>query len=197
MRIFLSLAAWLALLLAPAAASAGAFEDDVLRELNRLRANPQAFARELRRTQIAQARYGDDYGGGLRQDDPDAVEEAIDVLMRQPPLPPLDHDSRLAAAARSHVRAQGPGGGLGHGAFRDRLRSSGVWAGMTAEGVSYGQVTPRDVVRQLVVDSGVPSRGHRHDILSRGYQAAGVACGPHARWGSMCVIDYAGAIMKR
>ena len=29
------------------------------------------------------------------------------------------------------------------------------------------------------------------------FQAAGVACGRHAQWGSMCVIDFAGAIVRR
>ena len=52
-------------------------------------------------------------------------------------------------------------------------------------------------MRQLIVDSGVPNRGHRLNIFSRGYQAAGVGCARHSVYGAMCVIDFAGAIVQR
>ncbi|MDB5446596.1 MAG: SCP-like extracellular [Phenylobacterium sp.] len=185
-------------LFASSPARAGGFEDQVLTEVNQIRAHPQAYARELRHAEVAQARYGDGYG--MAQEDPDAVEDAIDFLMRQPPLPPLQADRRLAAAARAHVAAQGPRGDVGHGgpgALGQRLQSHGLWAGLAAETISYGQRSPRDVVRQLVVDSGVPNRGHRKDLFGHAFQAAGVACGRHAEWGSMCVIDFAGAIVRR
>jgi uncharacterized protein YkwD len=187
-------------LLLPAPAFAGAFEDQVLAELNHVRAHPQAYARELRRAEIAHARYGYGVGDDLAEEDPDAVEDAIGFLTRQPPLAPLSADHRLAAAARIHVASQGPRGRVGHGApgsLGRRLQSEGLWAGLEAESISYGKSTPRDVVRQLVIDSGVPGRGHRKDLFGHAFQAAGVACGPHAEWGSMCVVDMAGAIVRR
>jgi uncharacterized protein YkwD len=196
---WLGLMAWPLLLLAPTAVRADGFESAVLAEINAVRANPRAYARELRRQQVLEARYRDD-GYGMSLEDPDAVDEAIDFLMRQPPAPPLAHDRRLAEAARRHVARQGPRGDVGHGgsgALNQRLQAQGVFAGISAESISYGQAEPRDVVRQLVVDSRVPGRGHRRDLFSHAYQAAGVACGAHRRWGDMCVIDYAGAVMRR
>ena len=187
------------LFVTPTPVRAGGFESAVLAEINEVRANPRAFARELRRQQVRDARYGDE-AYGMSQEDPYAVDEAIDFLMRQPPLPPLAHDLRLAAAARRHVARQGPRGEVGHGGsggLTQRLQAQGLYAGVAAEGISYGQESPRDVVRQLVIDSRVPGRGHRRDLFSPAYQAAGVACGPHRRWGEMCVIDYAGSIMRR
>ena len=106
----------------------------------------------------------------------------------------------MAAAAQDLARAQGPTGAVGHGAaggLGTRMRSQGVWAGMSAETISYGQPTPRDVVAQLVVDYGVPDRGHREVIFDQGFQVAGVGCGKHAAWGAMCVIDFAGAFPPR
>ena len=191
------------LLSVPASARADRFEDAVLAEINEARARPQAYARELRRQLMREASYDryDDAGyGGMAQEDPDAVQDAIAFLMRQRPLPPLEADSRLARAADAHVVRQGPRGGVGHGeagSLGRRIQAQGVWAGMQAESISYGQRSPADVVRQLVIDSRVPNRGHRRDMFSSAWQAAGVACGSHARWGVMCVIDYAGAIQRR
>lgn len=183
------------LTLSPAVALADDFDDEVLAEMNFARAHPAAYARELR----DETQRGDRYSS-LAYEDRDAVDEAIDFLQRQPPLQPLQPDDRLAAAARAHTRAQGPRGELGHGAPGSlglRLRSNGLWAGLAAEDISYGHDTARDVVRQLIIDSGVPNRGHRANIFGRAYQLAGVGCGAHSVYGSMCVIDFAGALAQR
>lgn len=181
----------LLLALAPSAQAAsltsGRLDDAVLDEMNYARAHPAEYARELRREL-------------RRSDDPAAVEEAIDFLERQSPLPPLKGDRRIAAAASQHTAAQGARGDVGHGAaggLGQRLRGQGVWAGVSAENISYGYDDPRDVVRQLIIDSGVPGRGHRRNIFATGYQLAGVACGPHRAYGAMCVIDFAGALAPR
>jgi uncharacterized protein YkwD len=187
--------AWLPLLagaavlgLAPVA-SATSLDDAVLAELNFARAHPAEYARELRRDPNADA-----------SSDPEALEDAIDFLERQQPLPPLEGDRRIASAAREHSRAQASTGAVGHGApggLGRRLQQNGVWAGLSAENISYGAVRATDVVRQLIIDSGVPGRGHRKNIFSRGYQLAGVACGPHPAYDVMCVIDFAGALAPR
>ncbi len=190
MALVPALAGLLFLALAPvarSASSAGRLDDAVLAELNFARARPAEYARELRR---------ETYGG----DDPAAVEEAIDFLERQDSLPPLAEDRRVAAAAREHTASQGPRGDVGHGpagALGRRLREQGVWAGLSAENISYGYDDPREVVRQLIIDSGVPGRGHRRNIFGSAYQLAGVACGPHRAYGYMCVIDFAGALPPR
>jgi len=169
------------------ASLAARLDEAVLDELNFARARPAEYARELRRDLH-------------RSDDPAAVEEAIRFLERQAALPPLDSDRRVAAAARQHAQAQGGRGDVGHGAaggLGQRLRDQGVWAGLSAENISYGFDDARDVVRQLIIDSGVPGRGHRRNIFATGYQLVGVACGPHRAYGFMCVIDFAGALPPR
>ncbi|MFT4254695.1 MAG: CAP domain-containing protein [Caulobacter sp.] len=177
--------AGLLLLALPRVAAAQTLEQAVLEEINYVRANPQAYARELGRGEPAMG------------EDPNALDEAIAELQRQRPLPPLTADDRIDDAARDHARAQGSRGDVGHGAagsLGQRLRKYGVYAGLSAENISYGYDHPRDVVRQLIVDSRVPGRGHRRNILSTGYSSAGVACGDHRSYGAMCVIDFAGAM---
>jgi uncharacterized protein YkwD len=181
--------------LLPSLAQADDFDDEVLAEMNFARAHPAAYARELRDETQRDDRYS-----SLAYEDRGAVDEAIEFLMRQPPLQPLQTDDRLAAAARAHTSAQGPRGELGHGApgsLGRRLQNNGLWAGLAAEDISYGHDTARDVVRQLIIDSGVPDRGHRKNIFGRAYQVAGVGCGAHSVYGSMCVIDFAGALVQR
>lgn len=183
-------AAVAAALFLPALASAAELDEAVLAEINYVRANPADYARELRRAP----------DWVFEQEESEAVDEALDFLERQPPLPPLKADQRLDAAARAHASAQGARGEVGHGpagSLGRRLRENGVYAGLSAENISYGHDDARAVVRQLIIDSRVPGRGHRRNIFSPGYSAAGVACGAHRQWGSMCVIDFAGALMER
>ena len=133
---------------------------------------------ELNYARANPARYADELSRGgwaLRDEDPYVVDEAIGFLLAQRPLPPLQAHSGLAA----------------------RLKSQGVWAGMSAETISYGYASAREVVVQLIVDSRVANRGHRKTIFGAGYSLAGVACGPHSAYGAMCVIDFAGALAPR
>lgn len=183
---------------APVQASAG-LESQVLAEVNYARTQPREYARELRRHAYAGGIVGESQ---IANEDVDALAEAIDFLMRQKPLPPLKAHAALAAAARMHAQAQGRTAQVGHvspdgATLAQRLRAHDVWAGLTAENISYGYDDPREVVRQLIIDSRVPGRGHRQNIFGAHYEAAGVSCAPHRRWGSMCVIDFAGAFPRR
>lgn len=180
---------------APRAALAGSLEDEVLAELNFARTQPRKYAHELQRDAESARREI-----GYENEDPEAVDEAIAFLLRQEPLPPLRRDARLADAALTHAQRQGPRGGVGHGggeSLGQRLQSRDVWAGLSAENISYGYATPREVIRQLIVDAGVASRGHRKNIFGKAFQAAGVGCGPHRTYAAMCVIDFAGAFVTR
>jgi hypothetical protein len=179
----LSAAAFLLAAAAPVAACAGQFDDAVLAELNQARQHPAEYARSLQFQRVADAR--DDA-------DPNALAEAIEFLERQAPLEPLRRDPRLDAAAADHVSAQGASGQVGHGEFARRMRSHVMGASLAGEDIYYGEQGPSEVVRRLIVDKGVPDRGHRANIFGAAFQAGGVSCGPHAVYGSMCVIDFAG-----
>jgi uncharacterized protein YkwD len=191
------LAAAFAALLLAGPAGAQSLDGGVLRELNFARTRPADYARVL----LEEARSPRSAASSFAYEDRGALSEALDFLRRQPPLPPLREESGLEAAALDHAEAQGREGGFGHtgpdGSLGERLRRHGVWAGMAAEDISYGYQTPQDVVRQLIVDSGVPSRGHRNNIFGSAYQAVGVGCGGHTVYGAMCVIDFAGAVVRR
>jgi uncharacterized protein YkwD len=176
---------------APTAVAALDVNDAVLAEINFARANPRAYARALLDQPVS------DWERGLAEHtDRAAYAEAVAFLLRQAPLPPLRADDRLAAAALEHVAAQGAAGQVGHAgpggeAFDARLRRHGVEARMWGENIAYGPARASDVVRELIIDSGVPDRGHRRNIFYADFAAAGVSCGPHRDYAAMCVMDFA------
>ena len=192
---------FLALLLflsAPAAARPATLADAIIAELNFARTQPQAYAETLRRHRTSY--HGRDV------DDPDepashtsregvaAVDEAIDFLERQSPLPPLVSAPLLALTAADHAEDQRRRGTTGH------LSANGDTPGQrvvrrgggpyVSETIAYGFAVPVAVVRQFIIDDGVADRGHRAVIFDARFHHAGVGCGGHPVYTAMCVIDF-------
>lgn len=183
-----------AVILAANAATAASLDRAVLDEINYARMHPGEYAMDLR-----EMRRGDE---GYAETDPNAIEEAIEFLQRQRPLPPLSPSRALALAAAEQTAAQGPRGLTGHtgaggSSPSQRMQHQGVWCSMSAEAISYGYGAADSVVRQLIIDQGVANRGHRMTIFDPAFRIAGVGCGPHARYRHMCVIDFASAPVVR
>jgi uncharacterized protein YkwD len=172
---------------------------DVHAETNLLRRDPPAYAGYLERLLPRfDGRLLERPGrSNLRTDEgPAAVREAIAALKSRRPVPQLRWSKGLARAAADHVRDQGPVGGLEHrGTDRSdpsrRASRYGRWIQGLAENIAYGENPAREVVIQLLVDDGVPDRGHRNNLLDGDWGAEGIACGPHRRYGQMCVMDFA------
>jgi hypothetical protein len=123
------------------------------------------------------------------------VDEAISYLAGQGMAAPLAPAGILAAAAAGHVAEQSVSGRTGHYSVDgsgpgDRIVKQGGGP-LVAEVIAYGAVDAADVIRQLIVDDGVPDRGHRNVLFLPQLRYAGVACGPHPEFKTMCVIDMA------
>ena len=188
-------------LAAPAASLDRSFATQVLAETNLARTEPRAYAGFLRefRRQFRGNYYvlpGSDTrmqtGEGVT-----AVDEAIRFLSRVKPLPPLTWSEGLAAAAAELAEEQGGSGATGHTGkqshgVQERIERHGTWERLIGENIGYGPEGARIMVMQLIIDDGVPDRGHRKNTFSQGYTTAGIACGPHPRFRSMCVVDFAG-----
>jgi len=125
-----------------------------------------------------------------------ALDEAVRFLQKQKPLPPLSWSQGLAASAGDLVRDEGITGEVGHtgrqsGGVRQRIERHGTWVTQIAENIGYGPDTARLMTMQLIIDDGVPDRGHRKNIFTPVFKVAGAACGPHPGYQNMCVMDFA------
>ncbi len=125
-----------------------------------------------------------------------ALDEAIRFLRSAQPLSPLAFSRGMSRAAADHCADQADGG-FGHEG-RDRSHAGqriaryGTFSGGWAENISYGKSTARDVVLALIIDDGLPARKHRKNIFDPTLSYAGAAFGRHARFGTMCSMDFAG-----
>ncbi len=173
------------------AASAADLSSEVIAEINLARTAPQQYA------QIVASRMA----GYRAAEGEKVVREAVRFLEKARPLPPLIFSNGIALGALSHVLDMGPSGGRGHCGSNgsqpwDRMARFGQRLGHAGENIDYGVRDARAVVVRLIVDDGVRGRGHRKNIFSRDYRVAGAATGFHARYGAMCVIDFAGAFVE-
>lgn len=157
----------------------------VIRELNLARENPKLYA-----TFVAESRPYHMIEHGK------AVDEAVRFLQKTHPLPPLNLSPGMSRAAADHCAEQ-INGQLGHeGSDRshggDRIGRYGSWSATWGENISYSRKTAREVVLGLIIDDGTRDRGHRKNIFNPKFNYAGAAFGPHARFRTVCTIDFAG-----
>lgn len=67
-----------------------------------------------------------------------------------------------------------------------------------SDNIDYAPMSSgRDVIESLVVDDGVPDRGHRRNIYEPSARFVGIACGPHPKCTAACVIVQAGGVTAR
>jgi uncharacterized protein YkwD len=130
-----------------------------------------------------------------------AVDDAIRFLRSAQPEQPLILSPGMSQAAADHCADQ-RSGEIGHeGSDRSspgsRISRYGIWSISWGENIAYGKTSARDIVLALIIDDGVRGRKHRQNIFNPKFRFAGAAYGPHARYRSVCSIDFAGGYVER
>lgn len=178
-----------------------ALEAEILRETNLFRRDPRGYAKKL--LALRPSYQGRRIVRGptepviLTIEGVAALDEAIEVLRSAPRrLPRLARSQGLERAARAHADDLARSGLLGHSGSDGsspaaRVSRIGSWDGLVAENISFGPTDAEEIVIGLIVDDGVPDRGHRDVLLTHELFFAGVACGPHPTYKITCVMDYA------
>lgn len=178
--------------------------EKVLKEINLARSNPLRYSAYLRNLRSRAKGMVYKVPGSLlpvqTREGTAAVDEAIRFLERQKPLPALSWSPGLSAAADELAREQAKTGDSGHrgrwGGMRERIERHGSWTGRIGENIAYGPGNARAMVMQLIIDDGVPGREHRRNIFHRSFAVAGISCAPHPRFGTLCVVDFAGRFQE-
>jgi uncharacterized protein YkwD len=175
----------------------------VIREINLARQTPALYAtfvQELRDRMSGNVMVLPGHTRIRTKEGTKALDEAIRFLRSAPPMAPLTLSPGMTRAAADHCADQAAGG-FGH-AGRDSSRANGriarygTFGGCWGENISYGKGTARDVVLALIIDDGLPARKHRQNIFNPNFNFAGAAFGRHARFGTVCSMDFAGTYIE-
>ena len=187
---------------------------DVLAEINHLRSDPVGFADQYLVPMLDKFSpyeyngsdyflYDSEWGGILTHEGEAAVQECIDAL-KDPNLPamePLAYSDELNNAAQGMADAQGPTGQTGHTGPDGSTMSQRVMeafgydknaqlAGGISENIAYRYYTANMSILNLIIDDGVPSRGHRVNLLNPSWTHAGIGQGAHAGYDWMQVQNF-------
>ncbi len=180
-------------------------EKAIVREINTARTNPRGYASFLEEWK----RY---YDGKFLKIPGERVivtvegvavlNEAMRFIRSMNPILPLSPSKGMSLGAKDHVKDQGSSVSLGHRGSDgsqpwDRVNRYGTWEKSIGENIAYGSDKARNIVMYLIVDDGVPGRGHRKSIFNPEFRVVGVACGRHGTHGTVCVITFAGRYQER
>ncbi len=172
---------------------------EVIREINLVRANPSAYAASLEAAKkLYKGRvYSSPTGRQIMTlEGLPAIDEAILDLRSAKPLPPLKCSEGMSRAAMDHVFDVGAKGSISHTGSDGsvpglRMSRYGAWQEQAGENISFGRVTPREIVMSMLIDDGVKSRGHRKNILQSKFAFIGTASGAHSQYDIMTVVVFA------
>lgn len=180
-------------------------EDDILKEINLARTQPQQYAAYLEDFKkfykgnrlILPGRRPISTFDGIA-----AVDEAINFLRAAKPAPALELSEPAFLAARDHSADLISNGLVGHigsdgSKPNDRVDRYGKWLGAIGEAIVYKMDSARNVVIGIIIDDGTAGRGHRNDLFNIDYHFAGISISAPSASGQVCVIDYVGGFSKR
>ncbi|MDR1307607.1 MAG: CAP domain-containing protein [Treponema sp.] len=179
-----------------------ALEKDIVLEMNKVRTDPKKYGEVYIRPLLRYYR-GKNYSPPgqitvVTEEGESALTGCITALSRAAGAGILTPERGLSLAAKDHVTDQSRTGQTGHtGSDRStpesRMKRYGVFSGSwtLGENIAYGETTGRTIVCQLLIDDGVPGRGHRVNILNKAFAQTGVGYGTHPQYRTACAITYA------
>ena len=180
----------------------------VFDELNKVRSNPKSLIQRIKfiiSHMKGNVYYPPNSKIGLNyKEGPKVLHETIEFLQKQTAVKSLKYSADLSKAADLHCKDQSATGSTGHigkdgkkPAERMNSIEGYAWKTTCGENIMYGRENGRDIVAALIIDDGVPSRGHRKNMFSEEYGVVGIASATHPKYRTMCVLDFAASFVKK
>lgn len=114
----------------------------------------------------------------------------VSDLKRSKKMSVLYPNENLFRCAKDHAISNGNKGLVGHQNYSKRFKQHAPEQGFTGENCDYGFNNALDIVMRLLIDQDVPDKGHRKNILEKGYLVVGVSIQPHKKWDYNAVMCF-------
>ena len=180
-------------------------EKDVILHLNMARTDPARYAQEFvePRNQYFTGTVYREQGEPmlLTLEGSYAVDDCVKDMNDTEPMDPLLPSEDICLAALDHAMDLSIRGETGHigsdgSEFSARIERYGEWHCSIGEAISYGPSTGREIVIGLLIDDGVPDRGHRATVLNPSFRLLGISIEDHSAYGNVCVIEFAAGFVS-
>ena len=170
------------------------FEEELVKEINSFRTNPKEYAKKIKK-------YISYFNGKLlklpgneasieTQEGPAAYEEAIDFLSKQNGIEPFEPSKGLGRISRdfiSEIQKINPDD-LDKIDLDKIIAKYGKFSGNLSRALDFGGETPEQVLVNLIVGDGDPSREQRDSLLSSDLKKVGIGFGKHEEFKYVTVI---------
>lgn len=136
----------------------------------------------------------------LTKEGADAVQEAIDFLVVQNPLPQLYWNEKMHRATKAHAEECGETGNMSERSIdgsklTQRMAKINMGLGERmhySESIRFGMTSAEQIVVNLLIDDGDESRKNRSNIFSSIFQTCAISSNFHKTQGNVVVIDFSG-----
>ena len=161
------------------------FNADLVNEINSLRTNPKRYSNKLREyTKYFKGkvlRLPGSNAGIKTEEGADAYTEAADFLVEQSRIEPFVASKGLCKIAEEFLKEvqKCDPSELGNIDMEEIIEKYGTFCGNFSRAIDFGGETPEQVLTNLIVSDGDPSRGQRESLLSTDLKSVGVANGKH------------------
>lgn len=144
-----------------------------------------------------------------------AVKDAVNFLSQTSAVDFNQYDFSLSSciplrlSSEDHAFDVGSLGATSHtgsdgSSTRERIERYALWQVKCSEVIWYGRIDDRnsaaqiaeEIIDDLIVDDGVPDRGHRQAIFDPVLKIAGVGLFTHSVFGHVCVVNMAAAVLE-
>ncbi len=174
-------------------------EQSILNEINLARKNPKLYLGYLEEFRKLFKGKTVHYPNGVMMDTIEgtvAVDDAINFMKMVPKLDPYKFSTGLAQPANLQLKDLMENNNLGHfgkngSQLPKRISLFGLLPLNYAENIVYYVDLPREIVLTMIIDDGIPGRGHRKNLFSRALKVVGIAYGKGKENEGLCVSVFA------